>query len=344
MTTMGDRAAAGPAIALVGCGAISENLHIPALSKHPDLIRSLILVDRDLARAEAIRAKLGAAEAVSDYREVIGRVQGAIIATPHHLHYPITMDFVRAGVHVLCEKPLAETTAQVDEIVQAAAANKVQVAVNHTRRLWRAFAEVQKLIASGELGEIQEITYELGEPFQWPAATGTYFGVKAGGRGVLFDTGAHIVDLVCWWMGGQPEVVDYSDDSHGGTEAVACIKLRRGSTTAFIKLSWLTKLRNTYKVVGTRGSVEGGIYEWSSFTRYDARGKAKKVRCDKTRVLQDFFDMLIANFGAVVAGSEHPIVTAADARASTAVIAECYARRSKFAEPWHDAYEVLAHV
>lgn len=344
VTTTNERATAGPALALVGCGAISEMLHIPALAKHPELTRSLILVDRDLARAKSICDKLGAADAVSDYRQVLGRVQGAIIATPHHLHYPITMDFVRAGVHVLCEKPLAESAAQVDEIVAAAAKSNVQVAVNHTRRLFKSFREVRRLIETGELGEIKEIQYDLGEPFQWPAATDTYFGVKAGGRGVLFDTGAHIIDLVCWWMGGQPELIEYTDDSHGGTEAVARIVLRRGNTTARVQLSWLSKLRNVYRVVGSRASVEGGVYEWSSYTRRDANGKVRKVRTDSTRVLQDFFDILMTNFAAVVDGREQPIVTAADARASTAVIEQCYARRSQFAEPWHDAFEVLAHV
>jgi predicted dehydrogenase len=319
--------------------------HLPALAKNPELTRSLILVDRDLPRARAICERLGAADAVADHREVMDRVAGAIIATPHHLHYPITMDFVRAGVHVLSEKPLAETAAQVDDIVTTAARQNVQVAVNHTRRFFKAFREIRRVIESGELGEIKEINYELGEPFQWPAATDTYFGVKAGGRGVLFDTGAHIIDLVCWWMGGQPELVTYADDSHGGTEAVARVVLRSGQTTARVQLSWLSKLRNTYNIIGTRGSIEGGVYEWSSFTLKDARGKARKVRADvNTRVWTDFGEMLIANFANVVAGREKPVVSAADARTSIAIIDECYAQRSRVAEPWHDAFEVLSHV
>ena len=346
-TTKSDSGAppSGPALALIGCGAIADLFHIPALVKRPDLVRSLIVVDRDLARAKSVCAAIGAAEAVADHREVLPRVQGVIIATPHRLHYPITMDAVRGGVHVLCEKPLAESASEVDEIVATAARQNVHVAVNHTRRLFASVRDIRRVIESGQIGELREIRYELGEPFQWPAATATYFGLKAGGRGVLFDTGAHIIDLVCWWMGGQPELVEYTDDSRGGTEAVAQVVLRLGNTTARVHLSWLSKLRNEYSIVGTKGSIEGGVYEWSSYTLRDASGRERKVRTDiSTRVWTDFADMLIGNFAAVVAGKEQPIVSAADARPSVAVIDECYTRRSRFAEPWFDAYEVLQHV
>lgn len=335
-----------PVLALVGCGAVSQTFHIPALAKRPELTSKLILVDPDLDRAEAVRGDLNAAEAVTDYREVMSRIDGALVATPHGLHYPITMDLVRAGVHVLCEKPLAEKAEEVDEIVAAARENDVRVAVNQTRRLFSSFQAVRDLIASGGIGELREIHYELGEPFQWPAATQTYFGAKSGGRGVLFDTGAHIIDLICWWMGGRPEVVDYADDSHGGTEAVARIVLRHGEATAHVHLSWLTKLSNVYRVVGSQGSASGGVYEWSSYTRVDgAHGKPRKIRTDKaSRMLSDFMDVLLANFTAVVASGADPLVSAEDVRPVVSVIDECYARRAPLDQPWHDACEVLAHV
>lgn len=334
----------GPALALVGCGAIAEAFHIPALSRRPDLLKSLILVDRDEGRARVVKDRLGAAEAVSDYREVVSRVQGAIIATPHALHHPLTLDFVKAGVHVLCEKPLAESAEQVDEIMAGAAAARVHVALNHTLRLFSSHREVQRLVGSGELGEIREIHYELGDVFQWPAATDAYFGVKAGGRGVLYDTGAHIVDLVCWWMGGQPEIVSYEDDSRGGTEAVARLVLHRGGTTAHVHLSWLSKLRNAFRVVGSRETIGGGVYDWSTCIRNFGTSRARKVRTDRKRSFDDFADMLLSNFTETMAGRATPLISAADARASIAVIDGCYGRRSRFAEPWHDACQELVHV
>jgi predicted dehydrogenase len=331
-----------PTIALVGCGAIAEQFYIPALQKRRDLLPSLAVVDRAVERAESVRARLGAAVAVGDHREVLDRVSGAIIATPHHLHTPLTLDFVNAGVHVLCEKPLSRTPAEVDQIVEAASRKGVHVAVNQTRRLFSSFREVQRLVAEGAIGELREIDYVVGEPFGWPAETNTYFGTAAGGRGVLFDTGAHIVDLVCWFMGGEPTLVSYEDDSRGGTEAVAKLELHAGPATGRIHLSWLSKLRNTYRVVGTEAALEGRIYEWSSYTRRDRQGRARQIRTDSTRDFAHFADRLLANFSAVVAGREDPLVPAREVRAAIRVIDECYARRRTMKMPWFDAYERLA--
>jgi predicted dehydrogenase len=165
-----------------------------------------------------------------------------------------------------------------------------------------------------------------------------------GGRGVLFDTGAHIVDLVCWYLGGEPELVSYADDSRGGTEAVAKLTVRRGGATARIHLSWLSKLQNGYRVVGSDGVLEGRVYESSSYTRRNAAGRARVVKTDKAREFTHFADKLLANFTAVINGLESPIVSPTDVRPAVALIDDCYAHRTLMEAPWYDAYERLAHV
>ena len=318
-----------PSLALIGCGAVAEAFYVPALRKRPSLARSLVLVDPDRARAEALRATLGAREAVADYKEIVGKVAGALVLTPHHLHVPITLELARHGVAVLCEKPLAETAAEVDAIVECGS----PVLVNHTRRLFPAARAVKRLIERGELGALREIHYELGAPFDWPAATPAYFR----GRGVLFDTGVHVVDLVCWWLGGEPEVVEYADDSRGGTEAVARVKLRLGGVEARIHLSWLTKLRNAYRIVSSKGTIEGGAYDWATFM-----SSGRKVRASRSwQGYEDFVGVLLDNFVEVIAGRADPLVSAADVRAAIRVIDACYARRKTLDEPWHDAWRRL---
>jgi predicted dehydrogenase len=318
----------------MGCGAVDEAFYAPALRKRPRLARSLVAVDPDRARAEALRASLGAAEALTDYREAFGRIDGALVLTPHHLHVPITLELARHGVAVLCEKPLAETPAQVDAIIEAGRAHRVPVLVNQTRRLFPAAREVRRLVAEGALGELREVHYELGAPFDWPAATPAYF---SGGRGVLFDTGVHVVDLVCWWLGGEPQVLDYADDSRGGTEAVARIRLRLRGVEAHIHLSWLTKLRNAYRIVGSKGSVEGGAYDLASFSL-----NGRKTRAGRGwQVYEDFVAVLLDNFADVIGGRAEPLVSAADVRPAIAVIDTCYARRRTLDEPWHDAWQRL---
>lgn len=326
-----------PCIALIGCGAVAETFYVPALRKRPHLLRSLILVDPDLERAKALRDRLGALDAMADYREALARVSGAMVLTPHRLHYPITLDCARQGIAVLCEKPLAQTPAEVDAIVEASRTHAAPVLVNHTRRLFSSHREVRRLIERGALGELREIDYELGAPFEWPAATPAYFGAHSGGRGVLYDTGVHVVDLVCWWLGGEPELVEYADDARGGTEAVARLRLRLRGVEAHIHLSWLTKLRNVYRVVGSKATVEGGAYDWSGYVL-----SGRKVRTGRSwQAYEHFVDTLLDNFVQLIARCAMPLVTAADVRPAIAVIDACYRQRATLVEPWHDAWRRL---
>src|ERR1700730_1344445 len=98
-------------LAILGCGAITRSEHIPAVSAHPG-VHLAALVDTDLPRANALIQNRGlSCKAVADYREVLGQVDAVINALPNHLHVSTNMDCLRAGVHVLCEKPLAITAA-----------------------------------------------------------------------------------------------------------------------------------------------------------------------------------------------------------------------------------------
>ena len=333
-----------PSLALVGCGAIAEAFYLPALQKRPDLLASLVLVDRNRDRAEALRAECGAGSVSTDHNEIIDRVDGAIIATPHHLHTPLTLEFVERGKHVLCEKPLAATVEDVDRVIAATAEHGVRVAVNHTRRLYSSMQEVQRVVSTGGIGELKEIDYVLGEEFGWPAETNTYFGVAAGGKGILFDIGAHILDLVCWLMGGKPDLVSCEDDARGGTEAVAKIVVRKGDAVARVHLSWLSDLSNSYRIVGSKGSIEGRAFEWSSYTKRTASGQKKTVKTDKARQFAHFADKLLANFVDVVEGKAEPTVSPSDVRPSVALITECYENRTSLSTPWYTAYERLTDV
>src|SRR6202171_6606665 len=98
-------------LAILGCGAITRSEHIPAVSAHPG-VHLVALVDTDLPRANALIENRGlSCKAVADYRELLGQVDAVINALPNHLHVSSNMDCLRAGVHVLCEKPLAITAA-----------------------------------------------------------------------------------------------------------------------------------------------------------------------------------------------------------------------------------------
>ncbi len=334
---------APPSLALVGCGAIADSFYLPALAHHPDVAARMVIVDPDRKRAEAAREKYRCASVASDYREVIGGVRGAIIAVPHHLHHSMSGDFLDAGVHVLCEKPIAETAGEVRDLIARAERKGVTIGVNNTRRLYPSAIKVKELLDAGAIGAVRSIVYLDGSEFDWPTASGFYFNSGASAKGILLDIGAHVVDLVCWWLKGKPEVTSSENDSFGGTEAVASVKFTLGGCTGEIRLSRLAKLSNTYTITGERGVIEGGAYEGGRISLTDASGKKTDIAChppagrppDSSRALVD-------NFLGVIEGKARPLIPAAEVIDSIEMIGQAYERATRFPMPWYAREEVNA--
>lgn len=337
------KSASTPGIAVIGAGAIADIFHLPALARRPELRERVIIVDRDGERARTAAAKYQVARWGTDYREILKDVQAAIVAVPHRLHVPVSRDCLAAGVHVLCEKPLAETAAEAQALAQDAEKAGVLICVNNTRRLYPSAQAIAALVARGTYGPITQIDFEEGGKFEWPAVGDGYFGVKAGGRGVLADVGAHVVDLVCWWLGGEPQVAEYRDDSMGGTEAVCELHLALGGATARIRLSWLAKLRNSYRVRFTSGDmIEHGIYDWRNPALIDPRGRRSTLRtAPGPATYPGFADVLIDNFLIAISGGAPPLVPAAATVPALSVIERCYANRTPFDMPWLDPPETV---
>lgn len=330
-----------PRIAIIGCGAIAESYHLPAIAKHPSVLDRLVLVDTDEARAQEVASKFDVHNYVCDYHEVLGQVDGAIVAVPHRLHYPISMDFLMKGVHVLCEKPLAESSLEAKELVAQAKKSGVTISVNNTRRLFPAYSRVKELILNQTIGDLVSIKYVDGEIFQWPTASGFYF-KKSSPTGVLLDRGAHGLDTICWWLGGKPKVVSSENDSFGGVEGVALLRLEHDGCSVKIKLSWLSKLQNTYRIVGELGMIEGGIEEWARVTIAYESGRTERIKLSsKERVYNDFGNKIVANFIDVVSKGARPLVPASEVILSIELIEECYRTARRFRMPWYEALEVL---
>jgi predicted dehydrogenase len=321
---------AAPVIAVVGCGAIAENYHLPALVRRSEVRQRLILVDPSSERTEEMARRFDVSRTATSLDQVVGELDGAVLAVPPALHVPFTLRCVRAGVHVLCEKPLAETGAEVREIIAESEAGGVVVGVNHNRRLAGASRLVKEVLASGEIGTPRRIEYLQGESFDWPVASGANFG-KAARRGVAADLGSHCLDLICWWLGEKPKLVDYADDSRGGTEAVASIRLATESCTAEVELSWLTRYANTYRIEGTAGSLHGHLFDERSIT-VEKGGRSEKRTAPKARINEEMLD----SFVAAMEGSGPPAVSASDVLPAIEILDECYEnRRALDEESWY---------
>ncbi len=141
-------------IAIVGCGGITLQNHLPGLALCPDT-RLVALCDTDPQSLERARQQTGVKCHSSRYEEVVSRddVDAVIIATPNIMHPTIALAAVAAGKHVLCEKPLAMNATDAQKMADAADAAGVRHMTAFTYRFVPAMQYLSHLVKRGDLGE-----------------------------------------------------------------------------------------------------------------------------------------------------------------------------------------------
>jgi len=324
-----------PRIALVGCGAIAESLYLPTLTKYLNYSSQLVLVDVSMPRVKKLASEFGVEKFVSDYRKVIGDVDGAIVALPHRLHAKVSVDFLRGGVHVLCEKPLSDSFADAQKMVKESQMSKKKLLVGNFKRLYPGFIKVKEMLGENVIGDIRYFYAEEGSQFNWPTISGFFFKDSYGG--VLGDTGAHTIDTFCWWFGSRPKVVSYNDDSFGGNEALCTLDLKFGKNIfGFIKLSRFKEMCNKYLIQGNKGTLVCDLSDPNSgliILEKDGRRVETTIPMDY-RNLKELGGAVTSNFVSVVRGESEPFVEGKDVLHSISVIDECYRNRKRFVMPW----------
>ena len=141
-------------VAVIGVGHLGKH-HARILSALPgvELVR---VVDTNQARAAEVAAASGT-RAAFDYRELLGHVDAVTIAVPTELHRDIALPFLRAGVAVLVEKPMAGTLEEADQLIEAAADAGVVLAVGHTERFNPALDAARPLVTDPRFIEVHRL-------------------------------------------------------------------------------------------------------------------------------------------------------------------------------------------
>ncbi len=122
-------------LGIIGCGAIAEAMHIPAAQAVPG-VKLMALVDSNLARATALGRKHKVPHVAPVLEDVREFVDAVVICTPPHLHAEMAQAALRNGLHVLCEKPMANSAAECHAMAEAAVAANRILAVAHIFRFW----------------------------------------------------------------------------------------------------------------------------------------------------------------------------------------------------------------
>ena len=181
-------------IGMVGTSAYGEG-HLNTLKSHSQA-QVAAICGRNQERASEVAGKFGIRQVYSDYRKMIeqGSLDAVIVATPDHLHHLITMEALDAGLHVLCEKPLAMNAQQAKEMLDKAGSAGL---VHMTMFTWSwvpEYRQIVELISQGYVGQLREINLNWllsilrGPEYVWRVDA-------AYGHGALSDIGSHMIDL-----------------------------------------------------------------------------------------------------------------------------------------------------
>jgi predicted dehydrogenase len=205
-------------VAVVGCGAVTEQFHLPVLAGHDGVVISA-LVDPNAARAEKL-AKLYNVATVLASADHLDRTNAdaALLATPAFLHAPGSIALMRKGLHVLVEKPMALGLSDAVEMVAAAKDNRVVLTVGLFRRLLPAVRLFRAAVDAGHVGDPLRIVAEVGDEYTWMLTTLQGMRRQEAGGGMLIDMGSHVLDLILYIFNAAPRLVEYVDNAGEGVE------------------------------------------------------------------------------------------------------------------------------
>lgn len=262
-------------VGIIGQGRSGRGIHGNLLKQIPSHYRIAAIADSIPDRQELAKKEYGC-NAYATWEEMVAGEQLDLIvnASPSHMHFPITLELLNRGFNVLCEKPLAKTPEEVDQLIEASERSGKLLAVFQQSRYMPAFAQIRKVIDSGVLGRIVQVDFASnGFARRWDWQT-----LISNNGGNLMNTGPHPVDQALQLFGDDtmPQITCIMDRANTFGDAEDYVKLiMRGPGRPTIDLeisSCSAYSREQFIIQGTNGGLHGNTQklEWKYFNPAEA--------------------------------------------------------------------------
>lgn len=191
-------------VVVFGAGAISSRRHVPEYASRKD-VEIVAIVDINKERAEALARRHSVPHVFRDYRKALLLKPSAVsVCTPNAFHAEHSIAALKAGSHVLCEKPMALSVKEIRAMIAAAKAAKRQLMIGHNQRLNDSHVRGRELYQSGIVGKCLcfTTTFCHGGPEGWSVdgLNCHFFKRNLAGLGALADLGVHKVDMIRWFL------------------------------------------------------------------------------------------------------------------------------------------------
>ncbi len=191
-------------IAVIGCGRIAQNAHFPAFARMEE-IRVKYACDLIREKAEEMQSRYAFVEnVITDYRVALAdpEVEAVFVLTPNYAHYTVTMDALKAGKHVFCEKPITVSYALSKEMAEEAKRQGRILNIGVCNRFNRSVEMLEQLVREGRFGKIYHVYCSFRSARSIPGLGGDFTTKAQSGGGVLIDWGVHFLDLILYILGG----------------------------------------------------------------------------------------------------------------------------------------------
>ncbi|MDF2644846.1 MAG: oxidoreductase [Paenibacillus sp.] len=189
-------------VAIIGCGTIANASHIPAYLANPN---AEIKYFCDINKEKADKAVLdsGCGEAIEDYRIALNdpEIEAVSVCTPNDVHAAISIECLRAGKNILCEKPAARTYAEALEMQKIQHETGLVLNIGVVNRFNTGVNLIKKMITNGELGEVYHVYVSFRSQRSIPGLGGAFTTKSIAGGGALIDWGVHFLDIVMYCLG-----------------------------------------------------------------------------------------------------------------------------------------------
>ena len=317
-------------IGIIGCGKISQVRHIPEYSDNPNA-KLIGFFDLARERAEQMAAKYGG-KVFDSVEELLAdpAIDAVSVCVANNMHADVTIAALKAGKHVLCEKPMATNIEDCERMVEASRQYGRYLMIGQNQRFALAHSEARKLIKQGAIGKVVSFRTTFGHsgPETWSITPGPgtwFFDKKAAVMGVLADLGIHKTDLIQFILDDTITAVTaristidkrYADGSPIGVDDNAiCIFEMAGGAVGTMTASWTFygQEDNSTIIYGTEGIIR--IYDdpACSLKVIGKDGKVQTLDIDriqtndnqtKSGVMDAFVDALEKGIQPPVSGGE----------------------------------------
>jgi predicted dehydrogenase len=327
--------------ALVGYGFIAEGGHLPAYALHSDL-EIVAVADVCEARRERAAIALPRARIFSSHEDLLAQTRGELdfvdVCAPASAHAPVVLSALDAGLHVLCEKPLATSVAEARAMLSKATDVQRVLFPAHNYRHAPVVEAVRRILADGVIGDVHLVTLET---FRNTHARGVSEwnehwrkDRRYSGGGIMMDHGPHTFYLAFEWLRGHPTSIAATMSApDGGVEDIVSANLTFPNGAAIATLTWRAGMRKViYTLHGEHGAlrVEDDAIQITRM-RNGAGGKPA-FRVTERSVASDWmdashagwFDTLLGRFRNAVEGHDYVGTDATDAYRCVELIAAAY--------------------